>query len=110
MSINRIKNTFAMICWLGYASLSTCYTAPANAEEVPVQWQTCAACHGAQGQGQGMFPKLAGQTPDYLSGRLTAYKNKEKVGMNSSMMWGMSAQLSDQDIKALSEYISTLGK
>lgn len=68
-------------------------------------WAGCAACHGVEGQGQGMFPTLAGQSSDYILSRLTAYKNREQVGMNSSMMWGQAAMLSDKDIQTISDYI-----
>ena len=38
-------------------------------------WAGCAACHGNEGQGMGVFPKLAGQSADYISGRLYQYQN-----------------------------------
>ena len=66
-------------------------------------WSGCAACHGKQGQGQGMFPMLAGQSKDYISGRLISYKNREKIGMNSTMMWGQAAALSDRQIEQISK-------
>ena len=67
-------------------------------------WAGCAACHGADGGG-GVGPKLAGQTADYISGRLNAYKNREKIGSQSAMMWGQAAMLSDNDISMIGEYI-----
>ena len=67
-------------------------------------WAGCAACHGPDGGG-GVGPKLAGQTADYISGRLTAYKNNEQIGPMSAMMWGQAAMLSDKDISMISEYI-----
>ena len=67
-------------------------------------WAGCAACHGADGGG-GVGPKLAGQTADYISGRLIAYKNNEQVGPMSAMMWGQAAMLSDKDISMIGEYI-----
>ena len=36
------------------------------------------------------FPKLAGQTSDYISDRLYAYKNREQIGAMSSTMWAQS--------------------
>ena len=69
-------------------------------------WSGCAACHGVQGQGQGMFPMLAGQSKDYISGRLISYKNREKVGMNSSMMWGQAANLSTKEIELIGEFVA----
>ena len=68
-------------------------------------WAGCAACHGAQGQGQGMFPALAGQSADYIVGRLTTYKNRGQVGMNSSLMWGQASNLSERDIELIGKYV-----
>ena len=68
-------------------------------------WSGCAACHGQDGQGMGVFPKLAGQTSDYISQRLYAYKNREQIGAMSSTMWSQAAMLSDQDIKLISKFI-----
>jgi len=71
------------------------------------KYATCTACHGAQGQG-GMGKKLSGQKADYIATKLTAYKNKQQVGPQSALMWGMAAGLSDADIKNLSAYIATM--
>ena len=68
-------------------------------------WSGCAACHGQDGQGMGAFPKLAGQTSDYISNRLYAYKNREQIGAMSSTMWAQAGMLSDQDIKLISKFI-----
>ena len=68
-------------------------------------WSGCAACHGQDGQGMGVFPKLAGQTSDYISDRLYAYKNREQIGAMSSTMWAQAGMLSDQDIKLISKFI-----
>ena len=68
-------------------------------------WAGCAACHGNEGQGMGMFPKLAGQNSDYISQRLYAYKNRETIGNMSSTMWAQAGMLSDSDIETLSQFI-----
>ena len=68
-------------------------------------WAGCAACHGQKGQGMGAFPKLPGQTSDYISQRLYAYKNREQVGAMSSTMWAQASMLSDQDIQTISDFI-----
>lgn len=80
----------------------------ANADEfssIRGLWSGCAACHGAEGQGMGVFPKLAGQTSDYISSKLYAYKNREVVGNMSSTMWAQAGMLSDSDIKTISQFI-----
>ncbi len=68
-------------------------------------WAGCAACHGNEGQGMGMFPKLAGQSADYISGRLYQYQNGETVGNMSSTMWAQASMLSDGDIDTISKFI-----
>ena len=68
-------------------------------------WAGCAACHGNEGQGMGVFPKLAGQSADYISGRLYQYQNGETVGNMSSTMWAQAGMLSDSDIATLSQFI-----
>ena len=81
----------------------------ANAEDpfssIRGLWGGCAACHGNEGQGMGAFPKLAGQSADYLSGRLYQYQNRETVGNMSSTMWAQAGMLSDSDIETLSQLI-----
>ena len=68
-------------------------------------WAGCAACHGQKGEGIGMFPKLVGQSKDYIVGKLNAYKNKEQVGPMSSTMWGQAAMLSDAQIDIIGQFI-----
>ena len=68
-------------------------------------WGGCAACHGNDGQGMGVFPKLAGQSSDYIVQRLQAYKNREEVGNMSSTMWAQSGQLTDAEMQTIGDFI-----
>ena len=68
-------------------------------------WSGCAACHGQEGQGMTVFPKLAGQTQDYIVDRLNTYKNRGEVGAMSSTMWGQAGMLSDAEINMLGKFI-----
>lgn len=68
-------------------------------------WAGCAACHGQQGQGMGMFPALAGRDSEYIIDRLTTYKNRGEVGKMSATMWSQASLLSDQDIETLGKFI-----
>ena len=68
-------------------------------------WAGCAACHGAQGQGMGAFPALAGADSEYIIDRLTTYKNRGQVGAMSSTMRAQAGMLSDQDIDTLGKFI-----
>ncbi len=68
-------------------------------------WAGCAACHGQEGQGMGIFPKLAGRDASYISEKLYAYKNKETIGNMSSTMWAQAGMLSDSDIDTIGQFI-----
>jgi cytochrome c len=78
-----------------------------NADLGKAKYATCAACHGAQGQG-GAGPKLVGQPAAAIEKKLTTYKNKGQVGAQSQLMWGMAAGLSADDIKNIAAYTATL--
>ena len=68
-------------------------------------WGGCAACHGQNGEGMGMFPKLSGQTAEYISEALYEYKNRVERGNMSQTMWSQASLLSDNDIEQLSKFI-----
>ena len=84
-------------------------TQVAQAPALPgeAKYMACGACHGAQGGG-GVGPALAGQTVEYIVGRLNQYKAGEKVGSQSNLMWGQAAMLSDTDMTDIAEYIQTM--
>lgn len=63
----------------------------------------CIACHG-NFQGLNGTPRLAGQKSSYLQETLNALKNKTR--MNAASMSSIVSDLSDDDIKALSDYMS----
>jgi cytochrome c553 len=71
--------------------------------------RTCAACHGANGisnKGQDPQPPiLAGQYKDYIIQALHEYKLNQRKG---SPMNAMAAPLTEQDIKDVAEYFSSL--
>lgn len=95
---------FLVIASIVFLSLS------AQAQDVAAgktKYATCVACHGAQGQG-GLGPKLASQKSEDIVKKLTAYKNKQKIGPQSAMMWGLSAGLSPADINNIAAYTATL--
>ena len=68
--------------------------------------QTCAACHGLNGiSSSDQFPILAGQYKDYLIQALHEYKSGART---NSIMKGMAAGLSEDDIQNLAQYFSGL--
>ncbi len=66
----------------------------------------CEACHGADGNGIAPnYPALAGQYQDYLAQALHEYKSGAR---NNAIMNGMAAPLTDQDIKDLAAFFSSM--
>lgn len=66
--------------------------------------QTCAACHGADGNATiAMYPRLAGQYEDYLLQALKEYKSGAR---KNPIMAGMVAALSAQDMADLAAYFA----
>lgn len=70
-------------------------------------YTACAACHGLGGEG-GVGPKLKGQTKGAIMSMLTQYKNGETRGVQSVLMWGQSAALSDDDMANLGAFVESL--
>jgi cytochrome c553 len=65
----------------------------------------CASCHGADGNsGSPANPKLAQQHPEYLTKQLQEFKSGKRA---NAIMSGMSASLSDQDMKNIAAWLST---
>jgi cytochrome c553 len=66
---------------------------------------TCAACHGAAGEGSspGAIPRLAGQNADYLAHALSMFKDGTR---SSTVMQPVAQNLSDSDMRELAEYFA----
>ncbi|MEF3192956.1 MAG: c-type cytochrome, partial [Halothiobacillaceae bacterium] len=73
------------------------------------KFATCAACHGANGEGAGAFPKLAGLSAADVETKLKKYRAGEQVGPQTALMAPNAAALSDAEIANLAAYIATLG-
>lgn len=72
--------------------------------------QTCAACHGADGNSQiAVNPKLAGQIPEYLNKQLANFKAAagKKAERENPVMVGMVANLSTDDMRNLAAYYAS---
>jgi cytochrome c553 len=66
----------------------------------------CAGCHGAAGHGiPAQYPRLAGQYADLSIGWLKAYATGERPHV---VMGPVASKLSENDMKAVAEYIAGL--
>jgi len=70
----------------------------------------CVACHGVAGKGmkQAGFPSLTGQSQAYLTSQLTSFRKGTRGNDNNGIMRNIAIKLSDADIKAVTQYITSL--
>jgi cytochrome c553 len=67
----------------------------------------CASCHGANGAGLPIqYPRLAGQHQDYTVAQLAAFKGGARK--NSLPMTALAQRMSDNEMKAVADYIAGL--
>jgi cytochrome c553 len=67
----------------------------------------CASCHGATGAGLPVqYPRLAGQHQEYTVAQLQAFKSGARS--NSPQMAALAKRLSDDEMKAVADYIAGL--
>jgi len=67
----------------------------------------CRTCHGPTAKGLASYPKLAGQSMEYLVDRLERYRAGEKFGPNTPLMAPRAKKLSDEDIANIANFIAT---
>lgn len=81
-----------------------------NGGDVAKGITACIACHGTNGQGAALagFPKVANQNVDYLKSQLAKFRDGTRHNDKSSMMADIAAKLSNDDIAAVAEYMSSL--
>ncbi|HEU0196910.1 MAG TPA: c-type cytochrome [Nevskiaceae bacterium] len=72
----------------------------------------CAACHGPRGDGDAAadYPRIGGQNSAYVASQLKAYKAGTRGGANAKgkIMQTIASKLTDDQIQALSGYVSGL--
>ncbi len=85
-----------------FALSASFVAAQGNVERGAELAQTCAACHGADGNSLvGSFPSIAGQGERYFIEQLTAYRDGTRV---NALMQGQVAALSEQDFADLAAF------
>lgn len=73
------------------------------------QLETCVSCHGSNGNNieDTGIPRIGGQVPTYLYNALLEYKNNKRTTERSAEMEFVK-EISDEELKALAEYFSSL--
>ena len=71
--------------------------------------KTCNACHGADGNTTIMptYPKIGGQGVEYLVAQMKDIKSGARNNAQSGVMKGIIANVSDEEIQAIAEWLAT---
>ena len=65
----------------------------------------CASCHGAQGHGNGQFPRLAGQHADYILRQIEVFQNGTRA--NAPVMSAVAHTLGAAAAKAVATFLQS---
>jgi len=111
MSILKTPFMARTLSLAGFAALSLSASLPAQANEAAGAAQldkllpVCQACHGEHGAKPILpeYPVLAGQHANYVEHALKDYRAGTR---KNAVMKAQAANLSDADIKALSQYFA----
>lgn len=74
-----------------------------SAKNVPA----CSSCHGAEGQGNAPFPRIAGQHADYLVKQLVVFQRTDERP-EGSIMKTVAHELTRQDIENVAAYVQAM--
>ena len=102
---------YLLLCVAAAATLAGALTGAGVAHAGPngkqIAEQTCAACHGLQGEGnpQAGVPRLAGHPAAYLMAQLRAFADGRRV---NTIMRGEARKLSSAQMQAVSAYYAGL--
>jgi len=79
---------------------------PENAQDI---LETCAACHGQNGQGSrdGTYPRLAGMDADYLARQLRAFKTRTRVNI-PMYPYATERELPPDDVRDIARLLSEI--
>jgi len=67
----------------------------------------CSGCHGDKGQGDDRYPRLAGQYAEYVADQLAQFKAGKRKN-DKRQMQAVADRMTEQDIKAVAEYVASL--
>ena len=75
------------------------YMEGVEADHVP----PCAACHGDNGEGNGEFPRLAGQHADYLKKQMEDFRSLVRT---NDIMHANTKDMTDREIEAVVSFLA----
>ena len=76
-------------------------------EVSPLYRRSCASCHGINGEGTSIAPKLIGKSSEYIYEQLLAFKSGKR---KNYVMYGLLRNLDDEELKNLAEEIGSFAQ
>ncbi|MRI58416.1 MAG: hypothetical protein C6H99_02805 [Epsilonproteobacteria bacterium] len=76
-------------------------------EVSPLYRRNCASCHGINGEGTSIAPKLIGKSSDYIYEQLLAFKSGKR---KNYVMYGLLRNLDEEELKALADEIGSFAQ
>jgi cytochrome c len=72
--------------------------------------KTCVACHGKDAKTPilPIYPKLAGQSPDYAYNQMVDIKSGARANGQTAAMKGIMHLVSDEELRAIADWLATL--
>lgn len=67
----------------------------------------CASCHGENGEGNDLRPRLAGQHKRYVAEQLHGFTERDRTNDNA-IMFSIASKLTELEIEAVANYVSGL--
>lgn len=100
----------ALLMFVAAASAALAFNAQAADGAKLFTEKTCNACHGADAKKPILpdYPKIAGQNAKYAERQMLDIKSGARANGNTAAMKGVMHLVSDEEIKALAEYVSKL--
>lgn len=101
----KAKTILAALAALSIGAAGT--AAAADIEAGKAKASACAMCHGANGEGKGTNPAIAGLPQDRFMQAIQDYKSGKRA---NAVMKGYASKLSDADMANLGAYYASLKK
>jgi len=72
--------------------------------------KTCVACHGKDAKTPilPIYPKLAGQNPDYAYNQMLDIKSGARANGQTAAMKGVMHLVNDEELRAIADWLGTL--
>lgn len=68
---------------------------------------SCTGCHSPDGMGSARYPRLAGQSAEYLTGEMKTFASGKRRN-DRGLMQTVTERMTDREMKAVSEFLAAM--